>query len=373
MRAGNLAGDGVSPSADLRSRRLARAPILALAIAGMVTGIAGGLARLGVELPVQAADLTLHHGPLMVSTLFGTVIGLERAVALGRGWGYLAPVLSGAAGLLLLGGMPVVLPVVLFVAASAVLLVNALAMLRLSPALHSAVLAGSCACWLAGNLLWLAGFPLGAAVPWWIGFLVLVITGERLELSRLLKPLPGRTPLFLAAGTLLLGGIALSALLYDGALAPVGPGLLAMAVWLGSFDVARRTVRQSGLTRYVAVCLLGGYAWLGVAGMLAMWGGAGDAPFLRDAALHAVFLGFVLTMVFAHAPIILPALLKVTVPYSPVFYAHIAMLHASLLLRILADVLQWTEMRACAGLGNAVAIVVFAALMLTAVRSGQAA
>jgi hypothetical protein len=33
---------------------------------------------------------------------------------------------------------------------------------------------------------------------------------------------------------------------------------------LATFDIARRTVRQSGVTRFIAVCLLSGYVWLGV-------------------------------------------------------------------------------------------------------------
>ncbi|MCW2241505.1 hypothetical protein [Azospirillum canadense] len=371
MRASNLGGDGGSPVAAAWMRRLARLPVLALAIAGLVSGMAGGLARLGWDWPGQATDLWAHHGPLMVSTVFGTVIGLERAVASGRGWAYWAPVMSGVAGVMLVAGAPVPSVVALFVAAAFILLVTTLAMVRVSPELHTLVLAGSCLCWVAGNALWLAGFPLSAAVPWWIGFLVLVITGERLELSRLLKPLPGRTPLFLAAAALLLGGIARSALPCDGALAPVGPGLLAMALWLARFDIAHRTVRQSGLPRYVAVCLLAGYAWLGAAGVLVVWDEVVAASFLRDAALHAVFLGFVLTMVFAHAPIILPALLRVTVRYSPVFYVHVAVLHASVAFRVLADLLEGTGARAWAGLGNSVAILMFAALMATAIWRGR--
>ena len=39
-----------------------------------------------------------------------------------------------------------------------------------------------------GNGLWLAGRPIYAVVPWWVGFLVLTIAGERLELSRVLRP-----------------------------------------------------------------------------------------------------------------------------------------------------------------------------------------
>ena len=144
-----------------------------------------------------------------------------------------------------------------------------------------------------------------------------------------------------------------------------------MALWLARYDIARRTIRQSGLVRYVAACLLAGYLWLGVAGLMAMAAPAG-AAFVRDAVLHAIFLGFVLTMVFAHAPIILPALLKVTVPYRPVFYAHVALLHATLLLRVIADLFGWVDLRAFAGLGNGAAILVFAASTAWAAAHGRA-
>ena len=354
-----------------RATRLTRAPILVLAGLAMAAGLLGGLARLGLPAPGSTTALPVVHGPLMVAALFGTVIGLERAVAMGGRWPYLAPILSGAAGVLLIAGGEPALAAALSIAAAAVLLAGSLLVLRRHPALHAAVLAGGCACLLAGNFVWLAGPTAGDPVPWWIGFLVLVIAGERLELSRVLKPPPGRTALFLAAAGLLLGGIALSSLRFDGDLAVLGPGLLAMALWLARYDIARRTIRQSGLVRYVAACLLVGYLWLGVAGLMAMAAPA-DAAFVRDAVLHAIFLGFVLTMVFAHAPIILPALLKVTVPYRPVFYAHVALLHATLLLRVVADLFGWVDLRACAGLGNGAAILVFAALTAWAAASGRA-
>jgi nitrite reductase (NO-forming) len=40
-----------------------------------------------------------------------------------------------------------------------------------------------------------------------------------------------------------------------------GLGMLALALWLGRFDVARFTVRKAGLSRFIAMCLLAGYAW----------------------------------------------------------------------------------------------------------------
>jgi hypothetical protein len=63
-----------------------RLPLLLLGFASLALGIAGGLVRLGASIPAPAGAIALH-GPLLVSGFLGTVIGLERAVALGRaGW-----------------------------------------------------------------------------------------------------------------------------------------------------------------------------------------------------------------------------------------------------------------------------------------------
>ncbi|MEO3827408.1 hypothetical protein [Actinomadura sp. B10D3] len=97
--------------------------------------------------------------------------------------------------------------------------------------------------------------------------------------------------------------------------------------------VARRTVRSPGLPCYAAACLLAGYLWLAVAGTIRLAAGRPSNSGLYDAALHAVFLGFVMSMVFGHAPVILPAVLRVRLPYHPVLYAPLVLLHASLLVR----------------------------------------
>ena len=71
-----------------------------------------------------------------------------------------------------------------------------------------------------------------------------------------------------------------------------GSGLLALSVWLLHDDIARRTVWQGGLTRFIALSLLSGYVWLGMSGLLAMvYGGVPAGP-RYDAILHALFLGF---------------------------------------------------------------------------------
>ena len=43
-------------------------------------------------------------------------------------------------------------------------------------------------------------------------------------------------------------------------------GVIAVALWLVAFDLARRNMRKKGLTRYIAVNLLVGYVWLVVSG-----------------------------------------------------------------------------------------------------------
>ena len=69
--------------------------------------------------------------------------------------------------------------------------------------------------------------------------------------------------------------------------------------------------------------------------------------------MHALALGFVFSMVFGHAPIIVPAVLRVAVPYSPAFYAPLALLHLSLLVRIAGDATGAFDWTRAGGLLNA--------------------
>ena len=103
----------------LRPRITLRAGLLALAALALLTGLWGAVTRLGWPLP-HGASLAALHGPLMICGLFGTLIGLERAVALGRGWSYAAPVLSSLGTLSLIAGAPVALGAGAYAAEAAV-------------------------------------------------------------------------------------------------------------------------------------------------------------------------------------------------------------------------------------------------------------
>lgn len=349
---------------------LLRLPMLFLGVLSLVMGVLAGLARLMVDVPAIGAAQAGVHGALMIAAFLGTVISLERAVVLARIWSYLAPLCAGFGGLTLALGLPPLVAQVLFIIAGAVASAGSGVILRRHPAIHHATLAlGSCA-WLIGNLAWLVSDAIIPAVPWWMAFLVFTIAGERLELTRFLPRTPGAQALFAAIVAMQWLGLTIAFWRDDIGLRLLAAALLALALWLLRHDIARRTVRQGGLTRYIAVCLLAGYGWLAVGGLLGMAGGFAPGNPLRDAALHAVFLGFVISMIFGHAPIILPALARIRIPYHTVFYLPLIVLHASLLARVVGDLSDTLALSRLASIANAVALLFFILTLLASVVRG---
>jgi hypothetical protein len=218
----------------------------------------------------------------------------------------------------------------------------------------------SAVAWAAGNALWLAAQPINIAAPWWVGFLVLMIAGERLQLSRVMQRPARAFRLFHAGVAVLFIGLLIALPAVGIGIRVSGAALLALAVWLFRYDIARRTVRERGLPRYMAICLLSGYLWLAVAGIL--WIGYADdlvAGPKYDAMLHAVFLGFVFSMIFAHAPVIFPSLSGLALPFRRGFYFHFALLHGSLLLRVGGDLLMSLPAQQWGGVGNIAAVALF--------------
>ena len=346
----------------------ARLPLLALGFLALLLGVFSGLARLGLALDAAAAGLAAYHGPLMVAGFFGVVIALERAVATGHLWAYVAPLACGLSGIALFAGEPGA-AAALQAAGAALLVVASLRFVAILPALHTATVAAGAVALLAANLAWLATGVPSLAVPGWAAFLVLTIAGERLELTRLLPRSRAAQALFLLI-VATIAGAAASAHSAAGARV-LGVALLALAAWLGAFDLARRTIRDRGLTRYTAACLLSGYVWLAVAGATIAAAGLVPGTPAYDAALHALFVGFVFAMVFGHAPIILPAVLRVKLPYAPVFYLPLALLHAGVALRMAGDAVGALGVVRAGGVANAVALGVFIVTAATAVVRGR--
>lgn len=357
--------------APARARQRPSPRLLWMLPAGLslLAGLDAALLLIGLPAPVTAARLPETHGMLLVIGFVGTLIALERATALKRWYGYAAPGLLGVGGVLLVAD-PVPLVVAKAVlgagAAAFTALYIPLWRRRYDAGLLVQLLAAGFA--LAATILWLGGVDFAQLLPWLYAFVVLTIAAERVELAITLGPGAGARLLahaWLVAAALLIG-LASAEL---GAIA-LGIALLALVFWLVRHDIARRTIRASGATRYMAACMLGGYLWLGVAALILVLASPAGFPAAQpayDAVTHGILLGFAMSMIMAHATTILPAVLHVSLPYRPAFWVPAALLHASLVLRIwLGDGLglRWAFVA-----GGALAVAALILFLLTALTS----
>ncbi|MEJ8815285.1 hypothetical protein WKW77_29770 [Variovorax ureilyticus] len=345
-------------------RIFARLVFGALVAGSLVSGVAGGLWRLGVALPDPLSfpwtgQVLLVHAALMICGFLGTVIGLERAVAVKHPAAFFAPLASGFGALCLILGRQAVGAWLGAAAALSFLAVNAV-LVRRQRAAHTLLLFVGAAAWLVGNLLFAAGRDGAAVFPWWFAFLIMTIAAERLEMTRLMRQRPGANVALHAVLSLLLFGAACSGVAPRIGGLVYGTALVLLALWLVCLDVARRTAFAHGISRYMAICLLGGYAWLAVAG--AAWATTALGWPTRDAALHALGLGFVLSMMMGHAPVVLPAIARVKLQFGAFFYLPPAALHLSLLTRLVMGFFS-QPLRAAGASLNAATIGFFAVTM----------
>lgn len=299
----------------------------------LLLGLDAALLLLGVPAPLRADRLPDVHGMLLVFGFVGTLVSLERAVALGRLSGFVAP------GLLATGGLLLVSPAPLALGQGAQLL-GAAALVGVYVPLwrrqrDDAVLVQALGAVLGTGalLLWRGGAPVPTLVPWLAAFVVLTIAGERLELARItMGPSAGTRLLQLASA--LIGAVVATLLWPEIGQPLLGVIVLTLVVWLARHDVATKTIRSRGLTRFMAASMLAGYAWLAVAGGVWALAGPVSEGTAYDAVIHAVFLGFTMSMIMAHAPVILPAVLRRPLPYHPVLLVPAALLQLSLVIRL---------------------------------------
>jgi hypothetical protein len=323
-------------------------------------------------MPAAPTQFAAGHGVLMTLGFLGTLIALERAVALARPWGFAAPLAAGAGGVALVAGAPVTTAAIALAIGGALLVAIYIAFSRIHPSLHGAVEGVGAGAWVVAAVLVALEQPVPLVVPWLAAFLVLTVMGERLELSAILRPSGTARALFALAVETYVVGVTLTLVLPEIGARVAGVGLLAIAAWAMRWDLARRTIRATGVTRYIAACLLLGYGWLAVAGSVWLVAGPVTAGPGYDTALHAVFLGFAISMVFGHAPVILPGVLRVPLPYHPAFYLHLGLLHVGLLIRIVGgDLLAIPGAWRLGGTLNVLAILLFLVASVTAAVLGS--
>lgn len=332
-------------------------PIIALSILALIFAMWAGLLRMGWELP-SFANLPSAHGPLMVSGFLGALIALERAVAIRQKWMLAVPVLAGFGWISLLFVPSLGAWLIFFASCGTLAILGVMVQRETQP--HNFMMAVGTLAWAAGNGLWLAGNPIFKIVYWWIAFLVLTIGGERLELGRIIKLSKMQEILIGLLALVLLVGASLAMIDLNTGSRLSGLALLGLSLWFLRNDLARRNIHSKNpLTRYIAFCLYGGFIWMGVSGTFFTYYGALYAGPIYDAALHALFVGFVIAMIFGHAPIIFPAILGGQISFYRSFYFQLVLLHLSLLLRICGDILNNPELRRWGGVLNETAISIF--------------
>ena len=348
--------------------------LIFLAFAGLslLVGLAAGATLLGLT-ATPGASFAADHGPLMVFGFVGGAIGLERTVAVRTSWAWAGPVCHVAGVLGILAGLPRAVPAVCFAASFLVLGFIYATIYRRQASLAILVQAAGVIGGVAAAALWAMGPGFAAAMPLCVLYAVATIIGERMELARVTMA-GTRAENHL---TLLVLGLAAASVIY--VLSPavgyraMGLVLIATAAATAQVDVAKNLVRSHGLPRYSAACMLAGYGWLALGGYLWLLHGQ-STGFAYDASVHAIFLGFVMSMIFAHAPIIFTSAIRRRLPYRPVLYVPVALLHGGLALRILADCAEHTTALRTGGVVTIIAVLVFLAcgIVLTGKESRRA-
>lgn len=153
-----------------------RLPLLAGGALALVGGLYAGLVLLGLPVAGTATDtadsVAAVHGPVMVFGFVGTLVALERAVALGARWALLAPACSALGAVALLIGGPGLVGRLLLCVAGVVLLGVYAALWRRQATVALLAQAAGALCWYAAALLWAGGFPIsrssrGWQASWW--------------------------------------------------------------------------------------------------------------------------------------------------------------------------------------------------------------
>lgn len=327
--------------------------ILPLVILGLLTGILAGWIRIGWNFPM--AGTMGEHGAYMVGGFLGTLICLERTVNYPNRLALLVPAVNSLSIVFLLAGYSLIAYFFLLAGGIGLTIVY-LNLYAKHKNFYLLLLLSGALCYVIGNALLIKSSFYPPTVMWWIAFLFLTIAGERLEFSRFLN----------ISGTKQTVLVILLLLFVAGIVSPfhsIGGYILAFSmigcsVWLLKYDMAKHSLKKPGQTFYNGVLLITAYIWLGITGLFMAYGSY--FGLLYDAALHTFFLGFVFSMIFAHAPMILPAVLRLKANlFSPSLYIWFVFLQATLLLRISGVFFATAPYKQLAGLLNGIAIIGF--------------
>lgn len=334
--------------------------LIVFALANLLLGMVGGLGRMGWSYSLP--ETIVHHGACMVGGFLGSLIALEKIVALKKPIFFIGPFMSAGSLLCFIAGQTHVAVVLLCLASVVLCLVYGLYLLK-NYSLYLVIALAGALCWIIGNFLLLSKLFYPMAFPWWMAFVLLTVCSERLELSKFLPVSSFVKKVFIFLLILFVAGIALP--FHLGGNVVSGLALVGIAIWLMRYDVISITIKKKGLQAFTARALLSGYVALVLAGIFLI--SLNNTSYSYDSIVHTFFLGFAMAMIFAHGPLILPGLLGLQVrPFHMLFYIPLFLLLISLLIRLLANAnLIAFAYRLFSGWLSVMAILLYFMFMLT--------
>jgi len=304
----------------------------------LLIGILSGLSRGGIFLFFEDffARVALYHPVIFISGFFGSLLSIERAIGLRKNFLFVIPV-SLILGVLLLitFGNPYLL-----VASSLLFSIPSIIVFRMGK--HLFYFLFSSVLFFLGNLFFVSGGMRSGALAL-AESLVFYVLAERIELARIIKLKVSDILLFvLAFFAVLVGAFLLYFNEINSRFFPssdnfpfylIGFADLYLGMWFLLKDVAKRVIKISGgLSRYSALAILLGHFSLLLGGFFLFFG---KWRFWGES-IHFMTLGFTFSMVFGHAPLIFPQILKIKPFFSRALYFPLSLLHFSVFIRFLS-------------------------------------
>ncbi len=290
------------------------------AFLSFIIGSLSGIARGGFELGLLN-KLSLFHQYFMVGGFFGTLITAERIVSL-RNEKLNFLVIVNALGVPFLILNPKI-SLIFFHAGGLILFGVYLYFLFRFKREEFLIF------WLSA-IFYILGFELYEknrllAIDFWSLFFIFTILGERYELIKNFKKISKISKYLIFVIILFLPFLLKFHTLK-------GIALAGLSVVFITTDIVLINLRKSDPFRFTAYCILSGYIWLIIYGL------SFTIPNINyDLRIHSLLLGFVFSMVFAHARMILPSILKKTAKFfkTPNYIAFI-LFEASLIARFIS-------------------------------------
>ncbi len=319
--------------------------LLPPAMLSLVIGIITGWQRLGIRTTEMLPHE--HHGALMTGCFLGGLVMLERAVSLGKRWSYAGSLLCAISLILFLIKLPV--PAIAgIILASLIYLFMLIYQHFKEPDTSQLVAILGAFCLFTGNTLLLIHNLYPLAVNWWMGFLLFTILGERLNLDRTThkhKRIHQLLAFLVFAGLLLPFHLSGATVL--------GGSLVLTGTWL-MFSLKFSDPRTPQ-KKFMMLASVMAFFWLITTGVLMLSG-----AMFYDAQLHSFFVGFVFSMIFAHAPLMLPRVFKFEADlFHPVVYILLLALQAGLFVRVYGSVLENEHLTRWGGFSNGIIILIF--------------